>query len=402
MEIRPLHETDGDAYLHLREYCFSIPSAHGDAWLAHKFRPEQTLGAFVAGEMRAAATVLPFQLHVDGTVLPMGGVAGVVSDPTSRRSGAVGRLLVAALQKMHAAGQIISCLNPFDIGFYRRYGWELAGMAARRKLATTELRPFAKSRGELRRYGPAEARAFVQSAAPVYDAVAATRRGFMVRPDLAHWDLWQLRCWRGDANWHAATWHPEWAWAQGYVVYRIEQRGQPSTLRVAELVALTPEAYRGLLGYLANHDSQVDQVEWFGPVEEPIDLLLSQATRKGWQHEPTFLLRLVDAPKAVKARSVPTHLRGAFTLDLTDEQAPWNQGRWSLEFADGRVAMKPVPVSEQAADVVADIAVLSGLYAAAFAPEAALLSGRLVASELAASLMLEAWGGAKWFHYEYF
>lgn len=55
----------------------------------------------------------------------MGGIAGVATWPENRRGGLVSKLLSKALARMNEEGQVLSCLHPFSVPFYRKFGWEL-------------------------------------------------------------------------------------------------------------------------------------------------------------------------------------------------------------------------------------------------------------------------------------
>ena len=62
---------------------------------------------------------------MSGQEWKMGGIAGVATYPEYRRNGYVKKLLIQALEKMRNDQQIVSLLHPFDIGFYRKFGWEV-------------------------------------------------------------------------------------------------------------------------------------------------------------------------------------------------------------------------------------------------------------------------------------
>lgn len=92
------------------------------AGLAHRV-DRRTHVVFDDGAAVATATVLPMTQELRGRILPMGGVAGVATDPGVRRRGHARGLLTHVLADMRAQGQVVSTLYPFRPSFYQRIGY---------------------------------------------------------------------------------------------------------------------------------------------------------------------------------------------------------------------------------------------------------------------------------------
>lgn len=88
--------------------------------------PEQVYVVEEDEDIRAMLSVLPLEVFVEGSLVPMGGIAAVATHAAYRWRGYAGELMRAALGRMRERGIHLSMLHPFAHAFYRRYGWELA------------------------------------------------------------------------------------------------------------------------------------------------------------------------------------------------------------------------------------------------------------------------------------
>ncbi|MDP3767907.1 MAG: sterol carrier protein domain-containing protein, partial [Dehalococcoidia bacterium] len=128
---------------------------------------------------------------------------------------------------------------------------------------------------------------------------------------------------------------------QGYVVYHQPTQPQPGPDRppfwVRELVALTTDAYLNLVAYLLRHDLP-EEITWSAPPDDPFLSLADDATKVKVTEEYDLMLRVCDVEAALKLRppAYPDHDL-ALTIEVTDPPAPWNEGIWRLETADGAV-----------------------------------------------------------------
>ncbi len=104
---------------------------------------------------------------------------------------------------------------------------------------------------------------------------------------------------------------------------------------IEELVAREPSAAVALWHFLGTHAMQAPHITVSrGPVEQLLLVLpeqdVVQTANNRWMH------RLVDARAAMEARGFPPNVAGEVHLDVTDRQAPWNNGQWVLRVEGGR------------------------------------------------------------------
>jgi predicted acetyltransferase len=199
---------------------------------------------------------------------------------------------------------------------------------------------------------------------------------------------------RGERIWANLTTPPERALVgyrggdgmlEGYalVLYRTDLPRPQRYLEVDELVWTTPQARRGLYGWLASLGDQWQQIlvralpsQRFGDWVSDPRLPFGAAPQWGlWDPAATLLMgtmfRLLDVRAAWERRRVTETPTLSVAVDVTDPQLPENSGHWRLALGAGRVAVEQV---KGKADLTLslDISTLSRLFISSLAPTAAL------------------------------
>lgn len=331
-EIRTLNPEELDDSLRLSEYAFQFELSDAERENERKSMAADWIwGAFVDGKLAAQVIQYPLEVYIQGRKMGMGGIGGVSCWPEARRGGLVAGLLVRSIRDMKEKGQIVSLLTPFSYAFYRRYGWE---MAIDRKKYTVPAYLFPVSAkahvpGSIERL-PQEEDAIIERLGPVYEQYAARYNGTLSRtPDW--WKQRVIRKRKGDY----AVYRDEAGRIQGYLQYRMKNR----EFTVHECVALTPEAERGLWRFIAMHDSMAERAVLYVPVDDGLSILGAEP-RFGQAIEPYFMARIVDLiPFLEQYAFTPLEDRPAgraggepavFTLEVSDEHADWNNGRFTV------------------------------------------------------------------------
>ena len=159
-----------------------------------------------------------------------------------------------------------------------------------------------------------------------------------------------------------------------------------------EFVALTADAYQGLMRYLLSHDL-TEEIFWFGPQDDPLAYAVDDSYQVKREYMDNMMLRVVDVESAVTARpAAPGAPEGALSMGISDAAAPWNQGTWRLESSGGKLSAKK---ADGAADLLMEAATFAAVYdgfmkasdavraglAESSNEKAALLADRIFASE---------------------
>jgi len=241
-------------------------------------------------------------------------------------------MLTEALKTMRDAGSAVSVLYPFNIGFYRKYGWESFAQARRYEL----------SPGLLEIPGdPSIHWAVTELAYP--DAAC---QAFYNRYASTHYTFAQ----RGDAQWRAALflWHDhvargvvkvargeEVAGLIGYTLYRKPDKESP-VLAVRLFAHDGEEAKREMLRYLKRQSHQTSTLELLVPMDEVLWPYLSDypGQRKVVDEG---MIRVVSLDRldglAIQAPDVEVE------VEVLDPQAPWNAGTWRLRVSDETLSL---------------------------------------------------------------
>lgn len=381
-EIRAITAEELSDYVQLDAYAFGYETTpEAIDRFRTRYHLPHLLAAFVRGRMVAHLAILRFGMTLNGRLLPMAGVADVSAWPEDRRAGHTGRLLRAALARMRDDGMPLSMLYPTFSALYRRFGWALAseGRAYSFRPAELQFLPGASTAdgGRLERL-PVESG--LETAATVYDRLLPAANGAIARGE-AEWagrreaqPALQLVIWRDASD------SP-----QGYMLHRHPLRIPDAPafydqrMDVRELVALSPAAYRALVGYLARHDL-VTRTHWLAPPDDPLHALLADPSVVTAAVRPGFMLRIVDLAPALESRPYLPGPPARLVLGVRDTTAPWNDGTWALTVEDGAAR---VTRTTDAPELSTDAATLAALYNGFLCPERARAAGLIDVRDVA-------------------
>lgn len=333
-----------------------------------------------AGRVVGGLLFLPMGQFFGGRRVSMTGVAGVGVDPTERGHGTATRLMQEAVRELHHSGAAVSTLFPATVPLYRRAGYEIAGGLYR-------IRVSARTIGVLERslsMRPIE-RADTRAIERIYRKQAAQHSGWLDRSPY----IWH-RVHQSSKDAVTYGFLVEGAGGpEGYVYYRNEPLGLNGFhIRIADLASSTGAAARRLLAFLADHGSQARDVTWHGGVDDPLLGLLPERGHEVSLLEP-WMLRIVDAGRALRERGWPRHVELRLELDLHDDAIPANRGRLIVDIADGVAEVRRGGRGGLALDVRA----LAALYTGHATPQQLAHAGRLVATGSALTRAAVAFAG---------
>jgi predicted acetyltransferase len=277
--------------------------------------PADRWAVYVDDRLAAQATVLELQTYIAGKPFAMGGLAGVATCPEYRRQGFVGKLLLHSLEAMKEKGQTLSYLHPFAFGFYRKFGWETYTEHKKYTLQSNQLPPRLSSPGRIERVSGYDL------LYDVYEKYASRYNGTLRRDE--KW--WKYRI-NVQMPSKIAVYRDAEGTAQGYLIYKVAQKES-----VDELVHLNDEAREALWSYISQHDSMIDKVTLTAPIDDNLTDHLADPRIKQ-EIVPYFMARIVDLKGFIEQYPFlpgPESLK--VTLEVTDEQLPWNQGTFELE-----------------------------------------------------------------------
>lgn len=309
--------------------------------------PMTAYGVFDDEGLQAQVCILSHHVYMGPeVVLPMGGIAGVACLPAARGHGYVRAAMIRALEHMREQGQPVSTLFPFSFDFYRQLGWEWVGVERRYSVPSSVLRSSSHT-DQCRPARPSDREAIVET----YRRFSRGYRGMVERTE----KLWS-RLLDDAPDRYTSTYVYEGSEGlEGYLTFR---GGNGECTDLNEFICLTPAAREGLLGLLRRMNMQTRRFAWSAPDDDGLWYTLCHhgvETRIA----PVTQARVVDVQAALSAWKPFLPGEGSFTLQVHDEQAPWNNGVWQVRFEEGQVE---VASTDGEPDVAADIQALTQLY----------------------------------------
>ncbi|GMV35797.1 MAG: hypothetical protein AMXMBFR61_03050 [Fimbriimonadales bacterium] len=312
MTIQPIREEHVEPVQLLWDFCFN--RGERGPRLAFEQLSHDRVETFVVaddGGLQSAYLSIHFDMSYDAHRLPMSGIAGVAVAPAARGRGYAHRMMQHAVMRARERGMPVSMLWAFSLDFYRELGWELVGRIYQFELPIREIRLGAESQ-HVRQVEPNASDAIMT----LQRTYAARYRGACERAQRRWEHLLRERDRPINMFVYEGASGPE-----GYMYYCLPPVGE-DRMTLTELVALTPEAHRGLLGSIRRLEMQVEHAQWRGPADdwvlvEPYDSCLQVSVLR----QP--MLRVVD-PGALLALQCREDVSTDYTLRV--EEAEWAGG----------------------------------------------------------------------------
>ena len=311
------------------------------------------VGAYMGGRLVANATFNPYNMRFDGHDCCMSGVGGVISDPETRRSGAIRSIFLHQFEKMRRQGQIFSMLQPFSTEFYRQFGYE----ASLRKVLwdiPIELMPPASNEGIVRYEGTDAQKADIKR---VYADYTEKLNLALVRDDGLHWKghFEHFEPYKSDTFQYLH--YDKNGRPDAFIAYVFKYKEGAGCVMEAmdSLFYSNVDGLKALLAFLKTYYYHAERIKFFLPELVDISYLLPQLNRADHVIERTYrnnwMARVVDAEEALKLARY--YGSGSFTVRIEDAQCPWNQDAFSVSFGGGDTQV--ARGARDAADLVCDI-----------------------------------------------
>jgi predicted acetyltransferase len=380
-EFRRLSADDRLDFQRFVDYAFS-PEGGPQQYDGPESTPDrqgQQFGLFADGTLRTVCTQYDFTASVRGEWVPVAGLAALATPPEYRRQGYVSDLVEASLRRWRGESPL-AALWPFDYGYYEQFGWAMGCTLTEYTCPPDALAFGRDAPGTARRLDPDDwkrLRGVTEAYREEYDLT-------MRRDE----EWWRERIFdSGDRYVYGLERDGE---IRGYVGYTVEADDETRRMKVLYNAFTDHDAFRGLLGFLSNHDSQVEEVTLYRPAESSLLDMVPDPKAVDCEVHPGMMVRVVSVVDALEAVSYPSEATGTLTLAVSDDTADWNDGTFELSVSDGEADCRPVEDADP--DVRLDIGTLAQVLVGYHSvPEARRLADLQVTSdEVAAQL-------ARWF-----
>ncbi len=341
-----------------------------DEWLSSSINAGRRLyGVYEGNSLRSAFMLYDFDMRLRDSVVSMGGIGLLCSRLDARGKGAVRSMLTHALQTMRDNHQVVSVLDPFDESFYRNYGWEKFSQRQIIELSPSTLRIPDTSDSDIEAidmpYPDGESMAFYNDYARHHYTLA--RRG------QREWDSHMVvRAWSENVATRGVVRFTRQQRMIGLMEYELSRANAEyqSTFTVHLLAATDSVALHAMLRYLKQLSHQVATIRLNLPLDLQLWPYFSDRPKKQTVTDE-FMIRIVSIQglDGLQLTSPDTQ----FSVEVTDAQAPDNQGVWAFTLQAGTLHVE----RGERADVRCGIGALSSVISG-FSTFEALIAARQV------------------------
>jgi predicted acetyltransferase len=315
--ITKLRQSDYEKSLQLSEYAFQyeVPAEKRKNRLA-QLNNQDVYCIFNDEILTSKLHLLQLEIWIGKQKFSMGGIAGVATYPEYRRKGFVRSLISHSLEQMKNQDLTLSMLHPFNIDFYRKYGWEVFAYVDRLYLIKKDLLPMKEVKGLVRRFNK---NSYPEELHGIYEQYSKKHNGMLVRTQ----EWWKER---SITDLWIAIYYDEVEAPQGYISYEVKNE----KLKVAEFIPLTPNARLGLWNYICQHDSMINEAELILNPNEPLPYLFKDPRVKMEKH-PYFMSRIVDVEGFLNSHLRNVRFDECVHLTIKDDYASWNDRTFKIE-----------------------------------------------------------------------
>ena len=307
------------------------------------------------------ATYMSFDksLHTGRGLLPARLISDVTVSPTHRRRGLLRALITEDLRDAAEQGVPLAALTVTEGSIYGRFGFGPAAFEQTLSVETGSPLAFREGDddGSVELLEPLEA---LPTTAALFGTFHERTRGSVERPQFYQpimsgtfdYDSGPDRKLRTAVHLDPA------GTPDGYVAYRPgDRKDRHLTVKVADLVALSPAAHRGLWAFLAALDL-TDAVEWrHASVADPLAWSLVDPFRaKVTRQADALWVRVLDVPRALEAR--PWGADGELVVEV-DDPLGHAAGCFRIVTSSGNAQ---VSATDQPADVLLSADTLGSVY----------------------------------------
>ncbi|MFJ6798283.1 GNAT family N-acetyltransferase [Streptomyces sp. NPDC091268] len=372
-DVRPIAASELTDWLHALNAGFLTAARVTESDVAQRAKYSdlaRVQGGFDPDTGRCVATFRSFAQELTvpgGAALPVCAVSNVTVLPTHRRQGLLSRMMTAELAAAAARGEVLGTLIAAEYPIYGRYGfgpatslaeWEIdvprTGLDRQRPAPADGSRIDLVDAAEVRRVGPA-----------LHERLRALTPGAVDR-DARWWNLatgLEELSYRPYREKFQAVYRSAAGEVEGLAVYTADDawsdaKTPQNTLRVQDLIAVTPAAERALWRFLCSVDwVQKVRTGYRAPDDLVADLLPDPRAARLVTLTDFLWVRVLDVAGALAARTYACP--GSLVLEVVDPAGP-AAGRYRLDAAEGERA-RCAP-SADPADLRLDAAALGSLY----------------------------------------
>lgn len=283
------------------------------------------LGAFNNGKLIAGAEVYNYKCNYCGNIVNAIVLDGICSQPEYRRMGGV-RAIFDEASKLAIENDItVGFLSPFSISYYEKFGFANLNRSFSIKVPFSNLSHFERS-NDVELYTGEQFNELCE----LYNKCAKKENLMMIRENKSHF------CDKPFENADYTYIHRNKSGeADGYVRFKVNR---PDELIAEELFFLTPDALRGIIGFLRTYDGIVKTlVVKKQYTASPFACIADRIDNASYEYTGGIAARIYNMKKLLENNIYPDEC-GKFSILSLDELNE-NKGIFYVEYENGKATV---------------------------------------------------------------
>jgi predicted acetyltransferase len=337
MRFHYAEEKDTPQIRALWEYSFEDESPFLNWYFREIYSPAQTLCCTEKDKIVSSLQFASYNINLRSAVLKIGFLVAVNILPGLRGRGYGKSLMAEAIKHMAEKHVPVSLLTPLSAAFYRSCGYEYTYNELRWNIPLSTLsKTTASNDGVWRELNLKDD---INHLSAVYAEMTHGKNAYILRSP-ENWSYIIKSALKEGAKAYLLI---EDESARAYVVYYLNKVKREMTIR--EIGYTDSNARREVFAFISGHRNQIKTLRWNSMPAEMAFLSLAE------EHppllKPVVMARIISLPETLAALSYPLG-ENTIVMRVIDPQAPWNDGLWKLQTADGRGVFSPAGKDEEA------------------------------------------------------
>ncbi|MFX1482254.1 MAG: enhanced intracellular survival protein Eis [Promethearchaeota archaeon] len=264
---------------------------------------------------------------IRGAPVRFSGVWGVATDGAYRRKGLIRKLFDISFPRMHEEGVSLSILDPFYRPFYEKFSYALAEKRVKHIFTRDQIR-FGNARDDIS----------VREAKDPQDREVI----YQIERTMTRFGS---RFFAGDAT-------LEYHMKNGFMHILEDKKGpvgcvwfnftkpqsnQPNELAVSITRYTSDDVFPSIVELVRNYAANVSKITWWTDAEVPVRHYFTDIYRTESHLIGSMMMRVIDFEQYCKSIRIPEATDGIVTVELNDDQCPWNTGVYDLVADNGNL-----------------------------------------------------------------
>ncbi len=280
------------------------------------------LGAFHGGKLIAGVEVFDFKCNYCGNLINTVVLSGICSQPECRRMGGV-RAIFDEVGRNAVENDIVAgFLSPFSIEYYEKFGYANLNRVFNISVPFHKLAPIPRNTDVELFTGEQ-----LEELCELHNKCVFKENLMTLREDKKHFCQQPFE--EADYTYIHRTPSGE---ADGYVRFKVKR---PDRLFAEELFVLTPDALKGIIGFLRNYDGIVKTLvvkrQYQG---SPLSCLVDRIDGVKYEGDGGYAGRIYNLKKLLESNVYPEE-HGKFSI-LSLDDLPQNKGIFDVEYENGK------------------------------------------------------------------